>query len=131
MAKPSVLIIDDEPMVRKGVEEALQREGYDFLQAENGEEGLLLVHKLHPTVIILDLKMPGMDGLKFLADLKLSPSDLYSFIVLTGHGGVDGRKECYNAGINIFLRKPFDMYELRGAVRNAITLRHLANGLDG
>ena len=130
MTKPSVLIIDDEQNVRDAVAEALKREGYDIFQADNGKEGLSLVHNLHPTVIILDLKMPGMDGLKFLANLQLSASVISSIIVLSGHGGVDGRRECYDSGINIFLRKPFDMYEIRGVVRNAVALHHLTSSLD-
>ena len=130
MSNPSVLIIDDESSVREAVEEALKREGYDFFQAENGEGGLSLAHNRHPTVIILDLKMPGMDGLEILANLKLSTSVSSSAIVLSGHGDANGRRECYDAGINIFLRKPFDMYEIRGVVRNAVALQHLAHGLD-
>ena len=128
MPKSSVLIIDDEPNVRKAVEEALKRGGYEFFQAGDGEEGLSIVHSFHPTVIMLDLRMPGMDGFNFLANLKLNSSDIKSVIVLSGHGDGDWRKECYDAGINIFLRKPFDIYEIRGAVRNAVAMHHLANG---
>ena len=127
MANSSVLIIDDEQSVRDAVVDSLKREGYDIFQAENGEEGLSLVHSLHPTVIILDLKMPDMDGLNFLINLKSSSSVTSSVIVLSGHGDPDGRRECYGMGINIFLRKPFDIYEIRGVVRNAVALQHLTN----
>ena len=90
MPKPSVLIIDDEPVVRTAVQTALKREEYDLIYAENGEEGLSLALNHLPTVIILDIRMPGMGGIEFLAKLKLSPSDPYSVIVLSGtHGGID------------------------------------------
>ena len=130
MPKPSVLIIDDEPVVRTAVQTALKREEYDLIYAENGEEGLSLALNHLPTVIILDIRMPGMGGIEFLAKLKLSPSDPYSVIVLSGHGNAGERRECYDAGVNIFLRKPFDMYEVRGVVRNAVALQQVANGLD-
>ena len=129
MPKPSVLIIDDEPTVRSVVVEGLKREGYDFFHAENGEEGLTLARDHVPTVIILDLRMPVMDGLEFLAKVSLKPSDPYSVIVLTGHGDEDAVKGCYDAGVINLLRKPFKLHEIRGAVRNAIALKLLTNQL--
>ena len=130
MAKPSVLIVDDEPSVRQAVEDALKREGYDLFYAESGEQGLAIVDNIHPTVIILDLVMPGMGGLEFVANLKLSLAERYSLIVLSGHGDADGRRECFDAGINIILRKPFDIYEIRGVVRNAVAMRNIVGTLD-
>ncbi len=130
MTDPSVLIIDDESAVREVVVEGLKREGYDFLHAENGEEGLALAQQHLPTVIILDLRMPVMDGLEFLAKVSLKPSDPYSVIVLTGHGNENAVKECYDLGVINFLRKPFKLHEIRGAVRNAMALKQLTNHLD-
>ena len=109
--------------------ESLKREGYDFLHAENGEEGLTLARNHLPTVIILDLRMPVMDGLEFLARVSLEPSDPYSVIVLTGHGDDSAVKGCYDAGVINFLRKPFELHEIRGAVRNAIALKQFTNEL--
>jgi len=129
MSKPRVLIIDDEHKVRDVVVESLKREGYDFLHAENGEEGLTLARNHLPTVIILDLRMPVMDGLEFLARVSLEPSDPYSVIVLTGHGDDSAVKSCYDAGVINFLRKPFQLHEIRGAVRNAIALKQFTNEL--
>lgn len=129
MSKPRVLIIDDEPKVREVVVESLKREGYDFLHAENGEEGLTLARNHLPTVIILDLRMPVMDGLEFLARVSLEPSDPYSVIVLSGHGDDSAVKGCYDAGVINFLRKPFKLHEMRGAVRNAVALKQFTNDL--
>ncbi len=130
MSNPSVLIIDDEPSVREVVAEGLKRERYEFLHAENGEEGLALAQQHLPTVIILDLRMPVMDGLEFLAEVSLKPSDPYSVIVLTGHADDNAVKECYDAGVSNFLRKPFRLDEIRGAVKNAMALKQLTNHLD-
>lgn len=130
MPNPRVLVIDDEEAVREAVAEDLKREGYDMAFAPNGQEGLSLVREQTPTVIILDLRMPVMDGLEFLSSIQLKPTDPYSVIVLTGHGNAEAVKQCYEAGVTIFLKKPFNLYEVRGVVRNAIAIKELTNHLD-
>lgn len=130
MSTPSVLVIDDEDAVREAVAEDLKREGYDLVFAGNGQDGLSRLQERTPTVIILDLRMPVMDGLEFLSNIRLKPTDPYSVIVLTGHGNADAVKECYEAGVTVFLKKPFNLYEVRGVVRNAIAMKQLTNHLD-
>ena len=130
MATPRVLVIDDEDAVREAVAEDLKREGYDLVFAANGQDGLSRLHEQTPTVIILDLRMPVMDGLDFLSNLQLKPTDPYSVIVLTGNGSAEAVKACYEAGVTIFLKKPFNLYEVRGVVRNAIAMKQLTNHLD-
>lgn len=130
MTAPSVLIIDDEPAVREAVAQNLRRETYQLRFANNGEEGLKLMREAAPTVIILDLRMPVMDGLEFLAHIDLKPADPYAVVVLTGHGDTEAMRQCYDAGVSIFLKKPFNLYEIRGAVKNAITVKLLTNHLD-
>ena len=70
MSTPSVLVIDDEDAVREAVAEALKREGYDLVFAGNGQDGLSRIQERTPTVIILDLRMPVMDGLEFLSKIR-------------------------------------------------------------
>ena len=110
--------------------EDLKREGYELTFAGNGQDGLSRLQEQTPTVIILDLRMPIMGGLEFLASIKLKPTDPYSVIVLTGHGNAEAVKQCYEAGVTIFLKKPFNLYEVRGVVRNAIAMKQLTNHLD-
>ena len=71
-----------------------------------------------------------MDGLEFLAKVSLKPSDPYSVIILTGHGDDAAVKECYDAGVSNFLRKPFKLDEIRGAVKNAMAVKQLTSHLD-
>ncbi len=130
MPKPSVLVVDDDQAVRDAVAEDLKRENYDLLFAENGLEGLRMVRDAPPTVIILDLRMPVMGGLDFLDQIQLKPSDPYSVIVLTAYGDDDSLKACYDGGASTFLKKPFNLYEIRGAVKNAVTVKQLTNPLD-
>ncbi len=130
MHQASVLIIDDEPSVRKMIAATLEGEGYHIHYAENGLEGLEITRIVSPEIVILDLKMPEMDGLGFLEELKPKPENPRAIIVLTGHGDVKEIEACYQAGVNSFLRKPFHLAELRGVVKNAVDLKRHAFNLD-
>lgn len=129
MLKNKILIIDDEQIVRDAISDSLEGEGYEILTAINGQEGLQLYHQEQPVLIILDLRMPVMDGIKFLEQIKPSPDELSSFIVLTGHGDEEDMKKCFRLGAGAFLRKPFNIHELRGIVRNSIELKQTQHDL--
>ena len=130
MTQPSVLVIDDDAAVREAVAEDLKREGYDLHFATDGMEGLKRLQEIDPTVIILDLRMPVMDGQEFLTQLRLKPSDPYSVVVLTAYGDADAVKSCYDAGVSTFLKKPFNLFEIRGVVKNAIAIKQLSTHLE-
>ena len=70
MEKPKILVIDDEEVSRDAVQKALKREGYDLFFAENGAEGLTVFQTVWPVVVILDLRMPVMDGTEFLKKIN-------------------------------------------------------------
>lgn len=118
-----ILVIDDKVNARKMLGETLKKEGYESLIAENGKEGLQLFHDHHPVLIILDLKMPVMDGIEFLEHIKLSPTDPFGVIMLTGYGTDEDVERCFDLGVSFFLRKPFNVFELMGLIRNTITLK--------
>ena len=130
MPSPSVLVIDDEPAARAAVAEDLRREPYELVFAENGKEGLAMVEGSTPVVIILDLRMPVMDGLEFLERIAIQPTDPYSVIVLTGHGNATEVKLCYEAVVSIFLKKPFNLFEVRGVVKSAVVSKQLVLHLE-
>ena len=130
MSEPTVLIIDDDRAVQIAIAEDLRREGYNRQFAEDGRHGLRLVQEIAPTVIILDLRMPVMDGFEFLTAIDLKPADPYSVIVLTGHGDIDSLRLCYDVGVSTFIKKPFNRYEVRGPVKNAIAMKQLTRHLD-
>jgi len=67
--------------------------------------------------------MPVMDGLQFLEKLQIAPADPYLIIVLTGHGEDEDVETCYDLGVHMFLRKPFNIFELRGLVKKGIQLK--------
>ena len=130
MTQPRMLVIDDDAAVREAVAEDLKREGYDLHFATNGVEGLQRLQEIDPTVIILDLRMPVMDGQGFLTQLRLKPSDPYSVVVLTAYGDADAVKSCYDAGVSTFLKKPFNFFEIRNVVKNAVAIKNLSSHLD-
>jgi len=123
ISNPSVLVIDDDIAVREAISAGLRLEGYDLIFAENGAEALEVMKRSTPRVVILDLKMPVMDGLEFLSNVQLNPSDAISVVVLTAHVDDESAEACYNAGITALVKKPFTLNELRGAVQAAITNR--------
>ena len=125
-----VLIVDDDAMVRRATVRVLRREGYEVVESGSGEEALTMLEEAPPTVLLLDLVMPGMDGKQVLERLAPSPEDPYAVIVLSGQGDDEAIKACYAAGVTTFLRKPISPYELRGAVSNAVALKRHARGLD-
>ena len=130
VSEATILIIDDELPLRQALAANLESENYTLVFAENGEDGLARLQEISPELIILDLKMPVMDGFEFLRRLDTKPADPFSVIVLTGFADDDGVQSCYRAGVTLFLQKPFNVYQLRGLVRSAVTLRKLTNQLN-
>ncbi len=130
MSSPKVLIIDDEASVKKAMEKALIDEGYDLLFANNGENGLEILKKEKPSLVFLDLRMPVMDGIEFLKELKIAHDDPYHVVVITGHGEDKDIDECYKLGVNSFLRKPLSMTEICCLAKRCIWLKQIEAELD-
>ena len=126
--KPTIAIIDDNQTVRNAIAKLLQQGGYDNLHfAENGQEGLTLVKKISPVVIILDIDMPVMNGVEFLETIELKPTDPYIIIVLTANIDNEIMKKCYELGVNFFLRKPCNVVEINGVVKRSIEIKMTEN----
>ncbi len=118
-----VLVVDDEAFIREILYDRLTEEGYAVFCAERAELGLTLVEKHSPHVVILDLAMPQMNGIEFLKQLPPRPLTAMSVIVLTGYGSNEAVAQCYRLGIQAFLRKPINFYELHGLVQRAFALK--------
>lgn len=123
MENNTVLIIDDDDALRELMKHAIDMDGYEVIVAENGQEGLDLFREYSPVVVLLDLRMPVMDGFEFLEELKPKVDDPYSVIVLTGMGRDEDVKMCYSFGINTFLHKPCNIIELRETVKRVFELK--------
>jgi len=124
-----ILLIDDEESIRETLRVALSKEGYEIIEAEDGKIGIELYNRHHPILIILDLKMPIMDGIEFLEKAQIKPYDRTGVIVLTGFGEDKDIEKCYNLGVTGFLRKPHNVYELIGLVKQTIALKQFQTEL--
>jgi two-component system NtrC family response regulator len=117
--KPKILVIDDDNSLRRVLEYNLQEAGYQVSAASNGEEGLRLFSEELSTLVITDMKMPGMDGMKVLKAIKeLSPETVV--IMITAFGTVDIAVEAMKAGAYDYITKPFNRDALRLTVGKAL-----------
>lgn len=120
-----VLIVDDEVALAETMAEALERTGYDVALAHSGAEGLKLIERVEPSVILTDLKMEGMDGLTLLKKAKQELPDA-EVVVITGHGDVSTAVEAMRAGAANYVQKPVGLEELRTMVDKAAERFRLA-----
>ena len=113
-----VLIVDDEQDIREGSERILIRMGFKVSKAANGQEALDVFPKIKPTIVLLDLKMPGMDGMEVLERLKkIDPAIIV--IVITGYATVETAIQAMKQGAYDFIPKPFEPDQLRLIVNRA------------
>ncbi len=122
--KPVILVVDDEDTIRFCLKEALEVEGYKVYTEENGENSLKLIKKMIPDLIILDLKMPGMNGLDLLREIKSHDQNIL-VILLTGHASVDSAVNAMKAGAFDYLEKPFKMDHIKVVVERALSTQSL------
>jgi DNA-binding NtrC family response regulator len=115
----TVLVCDDEELIRWSLCEHLEQEGYRTIAATNGKECLDMVREHAPAAVMMDLKMPVMDGLTALRALRETDPEL-PVIVITAHGGVESAIEATRLGASGYLSKPFDLREASLSVRKAI-----------
>lgn len=115
----TILIVDDEPSMRLNLRELLGDEGYEIAEAANGEEAVRIVKKKPPSVILMDIKMPKMDGLRALRMIKKFSPDT-PVIIFTAFGTNEKPIETMKAGAYDYLEKPFDVDELLNVLKGAI-----------
>ncbi|MZG53909.1 MAG: response regulator [Nitrospinae bacterium] len=108
--KNIILVIDDDPMMHSQMKRAFEKEDYIIVCASDGEEGLTLARKLHPTLITLDVLMPGMDGWTVLTKLKADPevANIPVFVISM----VDEENKGFTLGASEYLTKPIDRTRL-------------------
>lgn len=114
-----ILVVDDEKSVRDSLRMILEYERYEVLFAENGEQGLKHVAAAQPDVMLLDVKMAGMDGIEVLQNVREHNVDL-PVIMISGHGTVETAVEATKLGAFDFLPKPLDRDKLLVTIRNAL-----------
>jgi len=115
---PKILVIDDEAAIRESLRMILEYEDYQFVGASSGQEGLEAVARERPDVVLLDIKMPGMDGMDVLRKLHAADETL-PVVMISGHGTTATAVEAIRSGAIDFLDKPL------GSERVIVTLRNV------
>jgi phosphoserine phosphatase RsbU/P len=126
-----ILVIDDDATMRLLVTLVLRKQGYEVIQAKNGEEGLALAHEIIPALIICDWMMPKLDGLQVCQAIKSDPKfSATFFILLTAREEVADRIQGLDTGADEFLSKPIESTELQSRVRAGLRLYQLNQKLQ-
>lgn len=120
MVKSRILVIDDEKPIRDSLKMILEYEGYEYISASDGKEGIRLVLEESPDIILLDIKMPKMDGLEVLKELNKKLSELPPIIVISGHGTISTAVEATKLGAFDFLEKPLERQKVLLDIKNAL-----------
>lgn len=124
-----ILIVDDEKSVRMLMRELLEKEEYGVMEAANGKEAVELARRENPNVILMDVKMPVMDGIQACRKLKKDEKTKYIPILAVTAAG-SSKMEMIAAGIDDFLQKPFDTEEVSIRVRSMLKIRDLRDELQ-
>jgi DNA-binding response OmpR family regulator len=121
MAAPRVLIIEDEPNIVLSLEFLLQREGYETAVATDGEEGLALVRRLHPDVVLLDVMMPKRNGYEVCRAIKADPElEKIPVVMVSARGQEVEVLKGLELGASAYVTKPFGNAEILEAIRGVL-----------
>src|SRR6478735_8488285 len=118
MSAGKILVVDDEPQIRRVMRVILAGENYEIVEARSGEAALLKFREFLPDLVLLDLNMPGMGGLETCRSIR-SSSDV-PIVVLTVRSTEDDKVEALDAGADDYITKPFGKKELLARIRAAM-----------
>jgi len=113
-----ILVVDDEPVIRFSLVELLESDGHDVRAAEHAPAALAALEAYPVDVVVSDLKMPGMDGLELLEEVRIRHPDI-AFVLLTAHGDERTAVRALKLGAWDYVPKPFDNEEIRATLRRA------------
>src|SRR5215467_5459491 len=121
MANELILIVEDNPKNLKLVRDTLQVKGYQTIEAETGEEGLQLARERRPALILMDIQLPGMNGIEALGELRADPTTrAIRLIAVTASVMAQDRQRVMAAGFDGFQGKPISVRELLATVRGLL-----------
>ncbi len=116
-----VLVVDDDPVVRKSFDRVLTGKGYAVITAENGEEALRKLNEEKYDVVYTDIRMPGISGLEVAEQLK-AKQPWTPVVIITGYGSEEAEARAKAAGISSFLHKPLSPEMIEGSARTALAV---------
>lgn len=121
---PTILIVDDEPTNVQALAGLLSDEGYGVLSALNGYEALQVINENTPDLVLLDIWMPGMDGLETLKEIKKAFPEL-PVVIITGHGTIETAIKATKAGAFDLIEKPLSFDKIAFAISRALSFRQM------
>jgi len=124
MRKAKILVVDDEHLIRWSLEQSLRKQGYDVQTAGTGEDALRHIQEEPPDLMLLDIQLPGMDGLEVLSRVKEIDEELV-VIMVTALGVLETAVKAMRLGAYDYINKPFNLDELAIIVRKALETRDL------
>ena len=104
-----VLVVDDDEMIRRLVRTVLEADDFDVIEAPDGEQALTMIDELHPSVVVLDIMMPGINGVEVCRRLDHGNTKV---VILTARDDADLADQCMAVGADAFLTKPFSSIQL-------------------
>jgi DNA-binding NtrC family response regulator len=124
-----ILIVDDEAGIRELLSRLVQQEGYESQEAADGEEALAVIRREPPDVMLLDIRMPGLDGMEVLRQVRKLDPDL-PVVMITSQGTVKDAVVALRAGAHDYLVKPFEHADVIRSMRSAMTNRGLRRAIQ-
>ncbi len=121
---PAVLIVDDESTIIESLEGILSDDGFEVMHAYNGYEALKKIETDSPDIVLLDIWMPGMDGIDTLKEIKKTSPNL-PVVMITGHGSIESAVDATKSGAFDFLEKPLSIDKVMVTINNALNFRKL------
>jgi two-component system nitrogen regulation response regulator NtrX len=121
---PTILIVDDETTILQSLSGILSDEGFQILTASNGYEGLKMIEAESPDLVLLDIWMPGMDGIETLQEIKRTNSFL-QVVMISGHGTIETAVKATKLGAYDFIEKPLSIEKVIVTINNALNFRRL------
>lgn len=129
MPQEKILVIDDELFVRELLSEFLGKQGFEVLLAESGEKALEIARSTPAQIALIDLKMPGLDGIQTLKELKkINPQILP--IIMTGYPTIESAVDALRSGACDYVIKPFKLNELRSSIDRVLKEHKLKYEID-
>lgn len=125
-----MLIIDDDPLVRKSLQLLFRTEDYEVFTCESGKQGIQKLVELQPDVVLLDLKLGDMDGVDVLRHIKRKGGQA-QVIMLTAHGSIENTVQAMREGAFDYVQKPYDTRRLKETVRKGIEFKRGREGATG
>ncbi len=121
---PTILAVDDEPTILKSLSGILSDEGFEVLTASNGYEALKIIDQESPDLVLLDIWMPGIDGIETLQEIKRT-NPFLQVVIISGHGTIETAVKATKSGAYDFIEKPLSIEKVVVTINNALNFRQL------